>query len=287
MKELILIIHVPVLHRGYIELFRRMQGKINTVLILGGELLKELRFFEADISSLAPEEAKNLVVSLGLFEKVSLLSRVNIEDFRDKGVVLISDELSRRFKEKFLPDFPVVWESVFLRWDESAVAKTNPVNFSRVSDQKFDQDILLLAYAEAEKSGDWWRRVGAILEKDGRVLLSAHNRDLPDEQSSYRLGNIRDFLKTGERPDLSNTIHAEARVIAEAARHGISTTGASLYVTHFPCPPCAKSIAASGIARCFFAEGSANFDAESVLKGARVEIVHVPVNPVTTRPLPR
>lgn len=277
MKEPILIIHVPVLHRGYIELFRRVQSRVKTVLILGGELLKELRFFEADISSLSSEEARHFIVSLGLFEEVGLLRRVNIGDFEDKDIVLINDELSRRFKEKFLPDSPVVWENVFLRWDESAVAKTSPVNFRRVSDQKFDQDMLLLAYAEAEKSGDWWRRVGAVLEKDGRVLLSAYNHDLPDDQSSYRLGNIRDFLKPGERPDLSNTIHAEARVIAEAARHGISTTGASLYVTHFPCPLCAKSIAASGIARCFFAEGSANFDAESVLKGARVEIVHVPV----------
>ena len=115
-----------------------------------------------------------------------------------------------------------------------------------------------------------------MLARDGQILLCAHNRDLPDEQSSYRLGNIRDYLKPGERPDLSNTIHAEAGIIAAAAREAISTKGASLYVTHFPCPACAKSIAASGIAKCFFAEGSANFDAEMVLKGGGVEIVYVP-----------
>ena len=111
---------------------------------------------------------------------------------------------------------------------------------------------------------------------DGTVLLRAYNRDIPDDQSSYRLGNIRDYLKPGERPDLSNTFHAENRIIAEAARAGMPTEGLDLYVTHFPCSMCAKAIATAGMKRCFFGEGASNFDAEMVLRAYGVEIIYLP-----------
>jgi dCMP deaminase len=64
-------------------------------------------------------------------------------------------------------------------------------------------------------------------------------------------------------------------LIAEAAREGISTKGAVVYVTDFPCPPCAKLIAGAGISRLYFRTGYAVLDGEDVLAEAGVEVVRV------------
>ena len=43
------------------------------------------------------------------------------------------------------------------------------------------------------------------------------------------------------------TVHAEANVILQCAREGISTRGAQMYCTLFPCYECAKMIINAGI----------------------------------------
>ena len=78
--------------------------------------------------------------------------------------------------------------------------------------------------------------------------------------------------------ELSTAMHAEARLIAAAARSGRSTQVAELYVTDFPCPPCAKLIAAGGITRVYYRTGYAVLDGEDVLGAAGVEIVKIAVN---------
>jgi len=48
------------------------------------------------------------------------------------------------------------------------------------------------------------------------------------------------------------TVHAEANAIAQAARHGARTDGATIYVTHLPCWPCFKLIVNAGIKRVVY-----------------------------------
>ena len=83
------------------------------------------------------------------------------------------------------------------------------------------------------------------------------------------------FFKRGVHIELTTDAHAESRLISEAANRGISIAGADLYVTTFPCPPCAKVVAPSGIRRCYFASGYAMLDGERVLRDADIEIVFV------------
>ena len=75
--------------------------------------------------------------------------------------------------------------------------------------------------------------------------------------------------------ELSLATHAEARLIADAARGGRATQGASMYVTDFPCPPCAKLIAGAGIATLYFRKGYAVLDGEDVLRAAGVDLVDI------------
>jgi dCMP deaminase len=50
----------------------------------------------------------------------------------------------------------------------------------------------------------------------------------------------------------SRAVHAEANAIAQAAKHGISTEGASIYVTLEPCLSCLKLIISAGIKEIFY-----------------------------------
>ena len=43
------------------------------------------------------------------------------------------------------------------------------------------------------------------------------------------------------------TVHAEQNAISDAARRGVSLSGATAYVTHFPCIVCAKLLVAAGV----------------------------------------
>jgi len=50
---------------------------------------------------------------------------------------------------------------------------------------------------------------------------------------------------------------------------------AYLYVTTFPCPVCAKSIAEAGIQKLYYSQGYSLLDAEDVLRAYGVKIVLV------------
>ena len=74
--------------------------------------------------------------------------------------------------------------------------------------------------------------------------------------------------------ELSTALHAEAGLIVEAAKKGISLEGATLYVTTFPCPNCAKLVAASGIKKLIYQDGYSVLDGEELLRSAGLIIVH-------------
>jgi dCMP deaminase len=58
------------------------------------------------------------------------------------------------------------------------------------------------------------------------------------------------------------TLHAEQNAIIQAAQHGVSVRGGTIYVTHQPCLTCAKMIINAGLVRVVYA--GAYPDANSV-----------------------
>ena len=44
-----------------------------------------------------------------------------------------------------------------------------------------------------------------------------------------------------------NAIHSEQNAVSDAAKRGVSIQDSTIYVTHFPCINCAKTIISSGI----------------------------------------
>jgi dCMP deaminase len=94
---------------------------------------------------------------------------------------------------------------------------------------------------------------------------------------------VLDLAERRERPaKYLYASHAEANVIAFAARKGICTEGCSIYVTHHPCSGCAKLIIQAGIKTVVFGPGKTSmpdeeFNAAAVMfREAGVEVY--PVN---------
>ena len=256
------------------DFLRNNSGKISDIYIIEKDFLNELSEFKPDIASLDTENVKDLLEKLG-FKNISILSKNNSPSLKGKEIILVQDEISRNLAEKYLKGENIEWQSVFLRWDRSSILIGKPLENIIVSKDAFDAEIMREAQKEAQKTGDWWRQIGAALVKDKKIILRGWNKDLPSDQTPYQVGEVRDFFKAGERQDLASTIHAEQNIVAQAAKQGISLEGLSIYVTTFPCPVCAKLIACSGIKKLYFQEGGSNFDAKKVLDSAGVQITCV------------
>lgn len=90
------------------------------------------------------------------------------------------------------------------------------------------------------------KHVGAVLVREKRVISSGYNGSVPGLPHCDDVGHDMD------EGHCVRTIHAEVNAISQAARFGQSVLGASLYVNTFPCWPCFKILAASGIGTIFF-----------------------------------
>jgi dCMP deaminase len=201
-----------------------------------------------------------------------VLDEAGVAALQGAQLTLPAEDVSYQVVERYFPRAEVFYDTAFLRWDKPRVVALRPPRPDRVITE---QD---LAEAEAAKSIDFWRQVGAALRFADGTLEATHNEHLPHPQSPYAVGDPRSNFFQGVHLELSTAMHAEARLIAAAARAGRSTEGAELFVTDFPCPPCAKLIAASGIARVHYRTGYAVLDGEDVLEAAGVEVVKIAVS---------
>lgn len=270
----ILIAYIPVLHAGYIALLKKYPY---TLYLLGQELILEFPRMEREIRLVAPEYMKKAIEGLGLVGKVNILEKKDVVEIALNTEIIMPDEDLMRFvAEKYFPERKISFEKVFLRWDKPITLREGIVDPSRVISQKeFDREMIRLSFEAANKSSDWWRQVGAVAVKDDKVIFARYNRHLPSPHSPYENGDLRNNFDAGEHLDLYTSIHAEAGIIAEAARKGVSLDGATMYVTTFPCPVCAKTIAEAGIKKIFYSKGYSLIDAERLLKQYGIEIVLV------------
>ena len=84
---------------------------------------------------------------------------------------------------------------------------------------------------------------------------------------------MRDELNvpSGQRHELCRGLHAEQNAIIQAALHGVSTKGATIYCTNHPCIICAKMIINSGIDSFVYKEKYQDELAREMLREAGVE----------------
>ena len=112
----------------------------------------------------------------------------------------------------------------------------------------WDNYFMDIAFQVSERSTCPRLHVGAVLVRNKRIKGTGYNgspKGLPhcdDEENGCYIKNNHCI----------RTIHAEVNCILEVSPE--ERDGATLYVTHTPCPECQKLIITSGITRVVFAK---------------------------------
>ncbi|WP_335869298.1 ComE operon protein 2 [Bacillus sp. 2205SS5-2] len=113
--------------------------------------------------------------------------------------------------------------------------------------------------------------VGATIVREKRMIAGGYNGSISGgdhciDQGCYLIDN-----------HCVRTIHAEMNALLQCSKFGVPTEGAELYVTHFPCIQCTKSIIQAGIQTVYYAQEYKNHPyAVELFEKADVSILHVP-----------
>jgi dCMP deaminase len=132
----------------------------------------------------------------------------------------------------------------------------------------WDEYFIEITLAVAKRSTCHRAQVGAIIVKDKRILTTGYNgapRGLPhclDAGCEIVDGHC------------VRTLHAEQNAIIQAALHGVSVEGGTIYSTHQPCHVCAKMIINAGLTRVVYVGAYGDEIAMQYLKLANVQIDH-------------
>lgn len=118
------------------------------------------------------------------------------------------------------------------------------------------------------------RRVGATLVRDRRILSTGYNGAPSGLRHCLEIGCLRELqhIPSGERHELCRGLHAEQNAIIQAALHGVSVKGSTLYCTNHPCIICAKMIINAGIVRIVVGGDYRDQLAEEMLAEANIEV---------------
>jgi len=121
------------------------------------------------------------------------------------------------------------------------------------------------------------RAVGAVIVKDKRILSTGYNGAPSGVRHCAEVGCLREKLnvQSGMRHELCRGIHAEQNAIIQAAYHGVSVRGASIYCTTQPCSICAKMIINAGITTIYYRSGYADELAREMLAEAGIGIIQI------------
>jgi dCMP deaminase len=301
------VAYIPVLHEGYRRFIERHAAG-RPLYLIGPELYEDYRPLAKDIRALPAELAARSIEAWGVCSRVSVLDEAGAcelaallrgaaaspggqaagEDAvgdravgeRAAQIVMPAEDVSYRVTERFFERCEVLYDTVFLRWDRTRTTQLLEPRARTwtAAEQSGDPLLAELAAAAGEvaaASVDWWRQVGAALRLQSGETLAATNEHSPHRLSAYAAGDPRANLHKGVGLECSTATHAEAALIARAARAGQATAGATMFVSDFPCPPCAKLIAGAGVAKLYFVEGYAVLDGEDVLATAGVEVVRI------------
>ncbi|HEX7163982.1 MAG TPA: deaminase [Trebonia sp.] len=276
MKQVLL--YLPVVHAGHEALFAR-HGDAAEVLVLGEGFRRLFKSLAKDIRALPPERAARFLQVLLPGTPVRVIEPADLPAAVTADTLVLPDEdITRNLAaEHHLGEGrELVFDPTFLRWDREWSQARRPADFDeKLAVGEVPDELVARARELAGHSSDWWRQVGAIAWRGGEILGAAWNHHVPTEYAPYVDGDPRDGFSRGVRADLSTAIHAEASVVAQAARAGRALNGADIYVTTFPCPACARLIAESGFRRCYFTGPYSVLEGDAVLRAAGVGLFWV------------
>lgn len=122
---------------------------------------------------------------------------------------------------------------------------------------------LALARSIAQRSVDTRLQVGCVIvdHENRHVLAVGYNGD------EVGGANVADSVE----PGASGFVHAEVNALIKS--RGVA--GGTAYVTHLPCPVCARALVNARIARVVYGEAYRDMRGVRILEAAGVDVDHV------------
>ena len=121
----------------------------------------------------------------------------------------------------------------------SQIRELISVNESNLSKARLEWDeyFMSIALLASQRSPCHRLHVGSVIVKDNRLISMGYNGYIP---GAPHISRVKDDHE-------QSIIHSEVNAIADCAKRGTSLKDAKIYVTHYPCINCFRSIAACGI----------------------------------------
>ncbi|MCE5203475.1 MAG: cytidine/deoxycytidylate deaminase family protein [Coriobacteriales bacterium] len=136
----------------------------------------------------------------------------------------------------------------------------------------WDEYFMAIAEQVAGRATCLRRSIGAVLVKDKRILATGYNGVPSGLAHCEEVGCLREKrgIPSGTQHELCRGIHAEQNAVIQAARHGISIDGATVYCTHQPCVLCAKILINAGVVEIVYRQPYPDPLAEELLAEAGI-----------------
>ncbi len=135
-----------------------------------------------------------------------------------------------------------------------------------------DHYFMEIAEVVAKRSTCLRNQVGALIVKNKRILSTGYNGAPTGLPHCLDVGCLRQDVASGTRHELCRAVHAEQNAIIQAALHGVSTEGSTLYCTHQPCILCAKMIINAAMVRVVYLHSYPDGEAQRFLEQAGIEV---------------
>jgi len=139
----------------------------------------------------------------------------------------------------------------------------------------WDEYFLKLAMLASERATCPRMHCGCVLVKNRLVIATGYNGSFAGQAHCTDAGCLI------ENNHCVRTLHAEMNALLQALKHGVSTVGATAYITTIPCTNCAKALVGAGIERVVVFSDFHDTKAEQFFADVNIRLDCLPV-PSTT-----
>ena len=109
---------------------------------------------------------------------------------------------------------------------------------------EWDEYFISIALLASRRSPCTRLHVGSVIVRDNRLISMGYNGFIA---GCPHVSHNRDGHEQA-------TIHSEINAICDCAKRGVTLNGAKIYITHYPCLNCFKTICSSGIVEIIYLE---------------------------------
>jgi dCMP deaminase len=123
-------------------------------------------------------------------------------------------------------------------------SKMNELKNNNIVRLDWDEYFMSIAILASCRSPCTRLRVGSAIVKDNRLVSMGYNGYIPGAPHISRVQENHE----------QSIVHSEINAITDCAKRGTSLDGSKIYITHYPCPNCFRTIAACGIKNVYYLE---------------------------------